>query len=139
MFDKQTAFSHKGGGAARPHTHIFGTTVRSLCHSPTMEKLALGWRWGLRILAGCLVWFMVEVEKRVLTKKLGRAWKGGTPEGQCDPPSQEGGLTSLTANESRGHPGPSPRCAQLTEHSDLNSHQSRNSPDSAGLATWLTP
>lgn len=45
---------------------------------------------------------MVEVEKRVLTKKLGRALKGGTPEGQDHLARPGGGLTSLSPLMSRG-------------------------------------
>ena len=84
---------------------------------------------------------VVEVEKRILTMKLRRAFKGGTPKGRDHLARPGGGLASLTANESGGRPGPSPPCSWcswLTDHSDLNSHQSRKL-DSAGLVTWLTP
>lgn len=65
----------------------------------------------------------------------------GPPRGGTTSPGQEGAWPLSDANESGGRPGPStpcPWCSRLTEHSDLNSHQSRNL-DSAGLVTWLTP
>lgn len=134
------AFSHEGGGSKTTRTP--GTNGRLVLTPPTTEKWALGRRQPALILARCLVCLHGGGRKENSHQEAGKGLERWDPRGAGPPrPARRGPGLSLTANESGGHPGLSPRCARLTEHSDLRLEQSpeQKPPDSAGLVTWLTP